>query len=280
MGSGVELALAIVLAVGSAVAVNVGYLLEQRAVAAMPPLELRRPLRTIRALLRNRGWARGFGTETAGFLCFVAAVALAPLAVVQSIAAGGIAVLAFLVSWRTGVGLALRERVGVLVAVAGLACLGISLAGGHAEGTRNDAAVVAWLVVSAVVAAALLAAARGRRAAALFGVTAGLLFAAGDVATKVAVSDGVRPLFVPALVVGYALGTMTLQLGFQHGGALTTAGLATLLTNALPIVAATVVLDEPLPGGTLRAVRIAAFAAIVVGGVLLAHAGGRGRRPV
>ena len=277
MGAGAELGLAIVLAIGSAIAVNLGYLLEQDAVSAMPPLEIRRPLHAARLLLRNPGWAKGFGTETAGFLLFVVAVALAPLALVQSIAAGGIAVLAFLVSWRSGIRLAARERVGVVLAVIGLVCLGISLAGGHAEGERNDAAVVAWLVGSALVAAVVFAAGRSRRhAAPLFGVAAGVLFAAGDVATKVAVSDGIRLAFVPALVLGYGLGTTTLQLGFQRGGALATAGLATLLTNALPIVAATVVLAEPLPTGILRIVRIVAFAAVVAGGVLLARPGHAG----
>ena len=61
-----------------------------------------------------------------------------------------------------------------------------------------------------------------------------------------------------------------LQAGFQRGSALTTAGLATLLTNALPIAAGMVVFREPLPSGWVGAVRIAAFTGVVVGAVLLA----------
>ena len=38
-----------------------------------------------------------------------------------------------------------------------------------------------------------------------------------------------------------------LQAAFQHGSALTTAGLSTLLTNALPIAAGMVLFHEPLP---------------------------------
>jgi len=49
------------------------------------------------------------------------------------------------------------------------------------------------------------------------------------------------------------------------------AGLATLATNALPIAAATVVLDEPLPSGALGAIRVVAFVAVVLGAVLLAR---------
>ena len=39
---------------------------------------------------------------------------------------------------------------------------------------------------------------------------------------------------------------MTLVIGYT-AGALTVAGLATLLTNALPIAAGTIVLDKPVP---------------------------------
>ena len=60
-----------------------------------------------------------------------------------------------------------------------------------------------------------------------------------------------------------------LQAGFQRGGALTTAGLATLLTNALPIAAGMIVFAEPLPGGWIGAIRIVAFAAVIAGAVLL-----------
>jgi hypothetical protein len=64
---------------------------------------------------------------------------------------------------------------------------------------------------------------------------------------------------------------MLLQSGYQAGAAVTVAGLATLLTNALPIAAGTVVLDEPVPGDTMRGVRIAAFVAVLAGGGLLAR---------
>ncbi len=104
-----------------------------------------------------------------------------------------------------------------------------------------------------------------------WGIAAGILFAAGDVSTKMAVSGGARDIaFLVCLIVFYAAGTAILQAGFQRGSALTTAGLATLLTNALPIVAGMVVFHEPLPAGWVGAVRIVAFAAVVAGAFLLA----------
>ena len=79
-----------------------------------------------------------------------------------------------------------------------------------------------------------------------------------------------RTAFVITLVIGYTLGTSLLQLGYQRAEALTVAGVATLLTNALPIAAGTLVLREPVPSGVLGALRILAFAAVTAGAILLA----------
>ena len=61
--------------------------------AALPPLTARRPLRSLGVLLNSRGWLLGFGTETAGWLVYVAALALASLSLVQGVRPSGIAVL-------------------------------------------------------------------------------------------------------------------------------------------------------------------------------------------
>jgi hypothetical protein len=103
-----------------------------------------------------------------------------------------------------------------------------------------------------------------------WGIAAGVLFAGGDVSTKMAVTGGLEDAaFFASLIAFYVAGTAVLQAGFQRGGALTTAGLATLLTNALPIAAGMIVFAEPLPGGWVGAVRVAAFATVVAGAVLL-----------
>jgi hypothetical protein len=100
-----------------------------------------------------------------------------------------------------------------------------------------------------------------------------LFFSLGDVSTKVATQSGTRLFFVIPLVIGYTVGTALLQVGYQAGAALTVAGLATLLTNAVPIAAGTLVLDEPVPGGVFGALRVLAFVAVTVGAVLLARPG-------
>jgi hypothetical protein len=266
-------AIALFLAFASTTLTNLAYLREHDAAAALPRLSMRRPLEAARLLLGNRAWMVGFAMESAGFVLYAAALALASLALVQSIGAGGIGILAFVSSRMSGRRLAGRELGGVVLSVLGLAALGVSLAGGSGEGRGGSVAgILIWLGASA--AAALLVLGLPRRLvrpAVANGIAGGVFFSIGDVATKVATGGGARVAFVVGLILGYTLGTARLQLGYQAGGALTVAGLATLLTNALPIAAGTVVLHEPIPSGALGVLRIAAFGALTAAAFLLAH---------
>src|SRR5262245_34006056 len=267
-----QIALALLITLVSACLLNLGYLLEHSVASKVPPLSLRRPIRSVRSLLGNRRWLMGFGAEASGWLLYVVALALAPLSLVQAVAAGGIGILAVMVARLTHVPLTRRERIGAGLSVAGLALLGISLLGEHGEGsTPSYTSVGLWLAASAIVALAflwLLAGVIGGGPA--WGIAAGILFAAGDVSTKMAVTGGVaNAAFFVSLIAFYGAGTAVLQAGFQRGGALTTAGLATLLTNALPIAAGMIVFAEPLPGGWIGASRIVAFATVIAGAVLL-----------
>jgi len=268
-----HLTIAILLTFVSAVAINWAWLREHDAAAALPPLSVRRPRESIKTLAGDRHWLTGFGAETAGFLCYVAALALAPLALVQSLSAGGIGILAFLSSRVAGVKLARRELLGVVVAITGLVFLAISLAGATGEGEEGAwGGIIIWVIASAALAAAAIRyGSRLLGAAAAHGVAAGILLAAGDVVTKAVVSGGARVLFIPAMILAYSFGTIVLQLGFQKGAALTTAGVATLFTNALPIIAGTTLYDEPFPNGELGVLRGIAFALLIAGGALLSR---------
>jgi hypothetical protein len=68
-----------------------------------------------------------------------------------------------------------------------------------------------------------------------------------------------------------ALAFGCLQLSFQRGTALATAGVSTLLTNLLPIIAGLTVFAEPMPGGLPGVLRAAGFAGVLLGATLLAR---------
>jgi hypothetical protein len=259
------IALGIALAVVSAVAIGGGYALQHAGASLLPPLTLRRPLHSLVSLFRSRRWALGFFGGIAGWALYVEALRLAPLSLVQAASAGGIGVLAL-----TGGRLARAERLGVGAALAGLVLLALSL-GSHATTARGSAVAVAvWIGVSLAAAGAL---ARFAPSAAGLGTAAGVLYAAGDVATKAAVGGGGRLLFVPVLLACHGLAFVALQLAFQRGGQLASAGLAVLWTNALPIAAGTVLFAEGLPPGIGGGLRLGAFLLVLLGAVALSRRG-------
>jgi hypothetical protein len=257
------IAAGLLLSVASAVAINGGYSLQHASASRLPPLQLCRPSHALHALFGNRRWLVGFLAGIGGWVLYIAALRLAPLSIVQAASAGGIGVLAL-----GGGRLRPAERVGVAAALGGLVLLGLSLGSQPPSGRGTVAAVVLWLVAS--VAGAGLAV-RALPAGAGLGTAAGILYAAGDVATKAAVVGGTRLWFVPALLACHGLAFVCLQLAFQRGGRLGTAGLAVLWTNALPILAGTIVFGETLPEGFRGTVRMAAFALVLIGAVALSR---------
>ena len=236
----------------------------------MPPLSPRRPVRSLALLLRSRSWLIGFATETAGWIIYVVALRLAPLSLVQAVCASGIAVLALLSVHGDLSLLARRERLAVGIALFGLVLLAVSLVGSTpSSDTPHAVAVVVWLGASAGAAVALIAVRTRLARAAALGLAAGLLFADGDVSAKLVTSGGIWFLAILSLVACYAAGTIVLQAAFQHGSALTGAGIATLVTNAVPIAAGFVLFGESLPPGARGVLQVAAFASVVASAALL-----------
>jgi drug/metabolite transporter (DMT)-like permease len=272
-GTHLETAIALALALVSTTLVSLSYLREHDAVGELPTLSLRRPVDSLRLLVGSHAWLAGFAMESGGFALYVAALALAPLALVQSVAAGGIGILAVASARLSHRTLSWRESLGAGISVLGLLLLSLSLLGGGDQSARGSLVEIGlWL--GGTCAAAALVLTLGRvfvGAAAADGIAGGLLFSCGDISTKLATQGGARAAFALAAIFGYLLGTSLLQIGYQRGAALTIAGIATLLTNALPIAAGPVLLHETLPKGGLGALRVAAFATVIAGAIMLAR---------
>lgn len=264
---------ALFLALISTILTNVAYSRQHDAAAKLPVLSMRRPLHSVGLLVGDRSWMAGFALESSGFALYAAALALGSLALVQSVAAGGIGVLAYVSARTAHRALSRRELYGVLASVLGLVALGVSLAGSSGQGGAGATGeIVVWLGATALLAVAVAyvgPSVLGRAAA--IGMAGGLMFSIGDISTKLATQGGARLAFLLTLVLGYSAGTGLLQSGYQAGAALTVAGVATLFTNALPIAAGTVLLGEPVPAGALGVARVLAFAAVIFGAVMLSR---------
>jgi hypothetical protein len=266
------LVVGLLLALASACAFNWSWVAQHTVTSRMPPLSVRRPFSSLRLLFGNRRWLFAFMVGLCGWALYIWALALAPLSLVQAVSAGGLGLLALFAQRASGERLPGREWIGVGLAVLGLVLLAGSLAGGSTDGEHGAwAAVAAWFVVSVVLAAlALGPGGRWLAPGAGFGLAAGLFYAAADVGTKAAVDGGTFLLLTLPIWICHVCAFTTIQLGFQRGRALATAGLSSFLTNALPIVGGIVVYHEELPGGALGALRAVAFACVVAGAVAVA----------
>jgi len=121
-----NLAAGLVLALVAALALNVGFFVQHGAANTMVTLSVRHPFASARLLVTNRQWMLGYGAGWVGWGLYIAALALAPLSLVQSVSAGGVGVLAIL-AHRLGTPLTRQEQIGTYIAVGGLVLLGLSL---------------------------------------------------------------------------------------------------------------------------------------------------------
>ena len=280
-----SLLLGLALALLSTVVLDVGYLMQQRSAANLPALRARHPVAALHAFLGARSWLLGVVLTLVGWLVYLAALSLADISLVQATSAGGIAILVVIAVRWFGERLSPSERLGTALAAVGLLALGLSLIGYDDSGREqaSDLDVALWVGVSAALALVLLApgAARLASAAAVCGLSAGLLFGAGDVATKgllvtlpsgLGVADVLASPFLYAMLAVYGLGFVVQQLAFQRGAAVVAIGVMVAATNVSPIVAGLVVFNDPLPNRALGLVlRIGGFALALAGSALLAR---------
>src|SRR2546429_4687283 len=113
----------------------------------MPPIRLRRPLHSLRLLFSNARWLTGYFVGIAGWALYIAALGLAPLSIVQAVAAGGLGVLAALANRTRRMPAPRHEVVGVAAAIIGLVLVASSLGRSSGSGHASADTIWVWLVV-------------------------------------------------------------------------------------------------------------------------------------
>jgi drug/metabolite transporter (DMT)-like permease len=201
----------------------------------------------------------------------VAALALAPISLVQSVIAGGLVLVTVLADRVFGHDVSRREWIGVALTAAGLAFLAATLEGtGDSAHADYGAWELALYVGLATLGGLALVALRGAGGLAL-AVSAGLLWAGSDVTIK-ALSGKTGDLGAAVLVHPFALVILVLSLvgllvsarSLQIGPVVPVIALTSTTANALTIAAGPVVFGEPLPEEPLAlALRLAAFALVI-----------------
>ena len=125
--------LGIALALGCAAMANLSMLCKHRGACESPEISLRTPMRSVGALFRSRWWTIGFAVAAVAWVLHVAAMAIAPLSLVQAVIAGGLVLIAYPATRYFGHRLSRREWLGL-----GLAGRRARLPRGHGPARERE----------------------------------------------------------------------------------------------------------------------------------------------
>jgi len=274
----ISVQLGLVLALATAVASLVGFLLKARGAVESPDVEWRRPVRSSLRLFRSRAYSLGMAVAMGSWGLHVAALSLAPISLVQTIIAGGLELLTVLANSFFGHHVTTREWAGVAMTAAGLAFLAATMGStgdeAHADFTPATLAIyVSLLTLAGTVAA--VAGWRTVRGASLVALSAGLLWGASDVSIKAlsdSADDGLLVLLHPLALVILALslyGLLVSTRSLQRGKAVPVIAMTAVAANVTTIAAGPIVFGEPMPSDTLGVVvRLLAFALVITAAAL------------
>jgi multidrug transporter EmrE-like cation transporter len=272
--------LGLLLALATAFVSILGFLYKQRGAAAIPAIEWRSPLRAVGSLFSNRWFVLGIVVAMASWGFHVAALALAPISLVQSVIAGGLVLLTVMAERMFGLDVSRREWIGVALCAAGLAFLAATVGDAahdkHSAYAGSTLASYDAVLVAASLGLMLLAHRRGDATGLALAVAAGLQWGASDVTIK-ALSDHlgddglavlVNPLAVVILVLSL-VGMVVSARSLQIGDAVPVIAATSAAANLTTIASGLIVFGEPLPDGGLGvAARLAAFGLVVVAAFL------------
>ncbi|MBV9214149.1 MAG: hypothetical protein JOZ25_10955 [Actinobacteria bacterium] len=273
-----SLVLGLGLAVLASVALNSCYVIQHVGSASAPPVDIRRPIATLRGLLSSRAWLIGGVLGMTGWGLHIVALSHAPLSLVQAFVAGGLGLMAPIASRVLGEPLAPVERVAVGAVVAGLALLCVGLGDPGVHGHVRAVRLSLFLAGSGAIAVVFAVLRVEWRARAL-GLAGGMLYGTADVAIKamtgVASAHGVASALLSPWLVAAAVATagafFSFQRALQSGEAVPAIVLMTAATTVLSVLGGFVVFGDPLGSTTgLAALHLAAFALVAAAAAALA----------
>ena len=119
--------LGILLALLCAVTTNLGFLLKHRGACAAPDVSMRHPLKSAAGLFKSKWFAIGMLVAFGAWILHVAALAMAPLSLVQAVISGGLVFLTVLADRFFGCTVGPRQWAGVGLTALGLCLLAATL---------------------------------------------------------------------------------------------------------------------------------------------------------
>jgi drug/metabolite transporter (DMT)-like permease len=266
----------ILLALACAFVANLAFFYKHRGANAVAKVQVRHPFRSARALYSSKWFALGMAIATASWGLHVAALALAPMSVVQVALAAGVVLIAVMAERMFGFEVGPRQWVGLFLTAIGLAMLGLTLPTLHgAHSQFSQAAMISFEAGLFGLGGLLIMGPRmggpAEHHGIMLGAAAGILFGVSDTAIKaltgITGAHGLMALLLsPWLVVALIASVVAFYAsakGLQDGDAVPVIAVTGTAANIAGIAGGILVFGDPMAGGAVG-VTLQAFAFVLV----------------
>jgi drug/metabolite transporter (DMT)-like permease len=276
----VSLNLGILLALACAVATQLGFLYKHKGANEAPQVDIRHPLRSAKQLFSCRWFAVGMAVATGAWFFHVAALAFAPLSVVQAVLSTGVVILAVLAERIFGFQVGMRQWIGVAMTAIGLLLLVITLPATHgAHSAYSLMGMITFeggmLVIGALLISGPHIGAPDHHHGVMLGAAAGVLFGVSDVAIKALTGlDGFASIvlspWLPVTIIASVVAFYASARGLQDGEAVPVIASTSTAANVSTIMGGIVVFGDPMPGDAVGiALQMFAFVLVIVAALIV-----------
>jgi drug/metabolite transporter (DMT)-like permease len=275
--------LGILLALMCAFVANLGFFFKYRGANSVPKVQVLHPLRSTRALYSSKWFTLGMLTACGSWGLHVAALALAPMSVVQVALAAGVVLIAVMAERQFGFEVGRRQWVGLLLTAAGLVLLGVTLPSMHGPSSHFSQAAMISFEAGLFGLGGLLIMGRQMGGPAehhgvMLGAAAGILFGVSDTAIKaltgITGAHGVLALLLsPWLLVAVSASVVAFfasARGLQDGEAVPVIAVTGTAANIAGIAGGIVVFGDPMAASPVGvALQALAFVLVIVASALM-----------
>jgi hypothetical protein len=276
------LLLGLLLALGCALATNVGFLYKHRGACAAPAVNMRAPWQTARSLFATRAFTIGWGIGFGAWVLHVGAMGFAPLSLVQTVLAGGVVLLAVMAERVLGVSIGRRQWLGLGSTAFGLMMLAVTLPSVHGAHSKFSTPGMISFEAALIVIGTLLII--GPRIGApsehhgyMLGAAAGVMFGVSDVAVK-AMTGVIGQHGLLGFITPWTLFAVTSSVAafyasakaFQDGEPVPVIAVTGTAANIAGIFGGIIVFGDPLSDDPLMlGVECAAFLLVIIAAWLM-----------
>lgn len=275
--------LGILLALACAFVANLGFFYKYKGANSVPKVQVLHPLRSCRELYSSKWFCLGMLTATASWGLHVAALALAPMSVIQVSLAAGVVFIAVMADRLFGFEVGRRQWVGLVLTAAGLVLLGMTLPAMHgAHSHFSDAAMISFEAGLFGLGGLLIMGPRMggpvEHHGVMLGAASGILFGVSDTAIKaltgITGAHGFMGLllspWLAVAIVASIVAFFASARGLQDGEAVPVIAVTGTAANIAGIAGGIIVFGDPMAGSaTGVALQALAFVLVIVASAMM-----------